>query len=56
MNKIWVVEIYEKGKWEPTTTGVLSREDARYEKRYWKRCNPDDRFRVWPYIPEEKAP
>ncbi len=58
---LWVIEILmpcEKRRWdpkcltqwEPTTGAYLTRGDARRGVREWHQMNPDDRFRVRPYV------
>ena len=51
---IWVVEIMDYMKdnpqWEPTVGVALSREDARAERARWQANNPDDKFRIRPYL------
>lgn len=56
MERVWVVEILqvnaERLGWQPTVGVGLTRVYARREMTDWKRRNPDDRFRLWPYLRE----
>ena len=47
---IWVVEMFDDGKWWPTVGVGLNREDARGHKQSWAESMPDDKFRVTKYI------
>lgn len=50
--RIWVVEIWNDhtDRWE-TTVGVgLSRQAGRDEQQMWREQNPDDAFRLRPYV------
>lgn len=48
---VWVVEMKNGPRWEPTVGAALSRDDGHDNKRWWEERNPSDRFRVVPYIP-----
>ena len=54
--RIWVVEMWDDftGKWETIGWNLQTRERARFKMAEWKRTNPSDKFRVWPYVPEAK--
>jgi len=51
MNKLWVVEMLNHGKWEPTVGCALTRKEADSEWLEWKLDNPDDKFRIVKYVP-----
>lgn len=51
-HRLWVVEIWNNNtdQWE-TTVGVgLSRQAGRDEQQTWREQNPDDAFRLRPYV------
>lgn len=50
-NRVWVVEALweEGGGWHPTVGVKLTKDDAKREKREWKKRNPCDKFRVSKY-------
>ncbi len=50
-NRIWVVEMFNIDRWEPTVGVGLDRAQAGCELRRWRRMNPDDRLRLKCYIP-----
>jgi len=51
---IWVIEMYDKGKWLPTTGVDLTRANAREQKRVpWERRCPDYKFRIRKYVRED---
>lgn len=50
---LWIIEIYENGKWMTTVGGGLSRQDARRDLVDWKHNNPCDEFRIRKYVPEK---
>jgi len=52
-NTIWLVEMQEENNWFPTDGIGGTREEGRQEKHKWEKMNPDDRFRVRPYVPRE---
>ena len=47
---IWVVEMFDNGKWWPTVGGGLTREDAKASKWWWLETGPDDKYRITKYI------
>ena len=48
---IWVVEILEKGRWKPSVSIGLTRQDARRERDfYWKYNFPNTKTRIRKYI------
>ena len=50
---IWVIEMYDKGKWLPTTGVDLTRANAREQKRVpWERRCPIWKFRIRKYVRE----
>ena len=51
--RVWIVEIWERGRWAPTTGCHLDRADARLGCKYWHEDNPADRFRVREYVAVE---
>ena len=55
--RLWVVEHYwEHGKlWSPTVGVKLTRDEAECELRDWRAANPDDKFRVTPYVAAKGA-
>ena len=53
MSYLWVIEIFENGRWQATVGAGLTREDARREKKtYWEFNMPDDKFRIRKYSRE----
>lgn len=49
-NHVWVVEIFNRGRFEPCTEAKLTKEAAECAMREWWKTNcPDDRFRVTKY-------
>ena len=55
MKHLWVVEMLLRDAWHPTVGAALNREDAQREMTEWKRCNPEDRFRICRYGDLEEA-
>jgi len=57
--RLWVVEmdvscLFLKAQspiWEPTSGSSVNRALGRETLKYWRRNNPDDGFRLTPYIP-----
>lgn len=48
---IWVIEIFEKGKWYPTAGAHPFRKDARSDiKYYWRFTYPTTKFRIRKYV------
>ena len=58
MKHLWVIEInFKDGKgWSPTIDSSLSREEARNDMIDWCINNPDDKFRITKYIPNNIRP
>ncbi len=50
---VWVVEMLNHGRWEPTVSARLTRENARIEQWEWSRRNNYDKFRVARYVKEK---
>lgn len=49
-NHIWLIEMFNKGKWLPTVGAYLTRADARRFKREdWEYDMPDTLFRIRKY-------
>jgi hypothetical protein len=46
---VWIVEILERSKWQPTVGCGLYEADARMVMREWRLRLPDDKFRVTKY-------
>ena len=55
VSKVWMVEMKNNGRWLPCVTCRLTREDGRAALPLWRALNPDDRFRVAPYVRAKKA-
>jgi hypothetical protein len=54
MKHIWVVEMWDSGKWN-TTVGVgIDRENGREALKDWKSRCPDDKFRLVKYTREDE--
>ncbi len=53
MKTVWVVQMWNEdtNNWDPTIGVGLSRADGRDEKAQWQGHNPDDKFRLRPYVP-----
>ena len=47
---IWLIEMYENGKWMPTVGAYLTRAAAREGLVEWKENNPTDFFRIRRYM------
>ena len=54
MNHLWVVEMFLNGKWEPTTSVALTRDEVWNERADILERNPHDRFRIRKYITEKR--
>ena len=55
MKKIWIIEIFDNGKWEPTIGAGLTKKDATmFMRAEWKRTCLDDKFRVKKYLPADE--
>ena len=46
---VWVVEIWNRERWEPCSDCVMAHEFAGEALAKWRDRNPDDRFRVAKY-------
>ena len=54
-NYIWVVEVFDDGKWEPSVNVGLTRAQARMEKRVWfeeSRNYAKLKLRIRKYVPQ----
>jgi hypothetical protein len=49
---LWVVEMFERGKWLPTVGTSLTKRAGQIELRQWRDDNPDDRYRLVKYVRE----
>ena len=49
MNHIWIIEMLDGEKWEPTTGCGLTKKEGTEKMVGWKHSNPHDKFRVWKY-------
>lgn len=49
---LWVVEMWMPAseRWEPTTGTALTKREAVVVCGEWREVDPDDRFRVVPYV------
>ena len=50
MKRLWVVEMRNNGRWEPTTTVGLTRGEGREHLRDWQADCPNFHFRLVAYI------
>jgi len=55
MRHLWVVEVWGRGKWRPTTGVHRTRNGGRENLRYCRDTyrKPDDKFRLRKYVPAE---
>jgi hypothetical protein len=51
-NRLWVVEMFGIDRWGSTVGVALNYPDAEGELRLWRERNPDDRFRLTCYTPQ----
>ena len=49
MNYVWIVEMLDNGKWKPTIGVGLTKIHGQWQRREWRRRNPDDKFRLRKY-------
>jgi hypothetical protein len=46
MNKVWLIEMFDNGRWWPCADAYLDREAARLGMKTWREKCPDDKFRT----------
>ena len=44
-----VIEMLDNGKWKPTIGVGLTKIHGQWQRREWRRRNPDDKFRLRKY-------
>lgn len=56
MKHVWIVEMQNDvtREWEPTVGCALTLDDGRFDLRWWKSKNPDDKFKLTKYVPQRK--
>jgi len=55
MRRVWVIEMLCDGQWEPCADARLTRSEAKRFAVWWRKKDPDDRFRTAKYVREEKT-
>ena len=53
MRRVWVIEMLCDGQWEPCADARLTRSEAKRFAVWWRKKDPDDRFRTAKYVREE---
>ena len=47
---VWIVEMEQRGKWQPCGSMDFTKREALGNVSYWKEGNPDEKFRVRKYV------